>query len=131
MSDGIMKLDKSKRNKKDSYKPIPETKISKPEQTYRPDNEQSDRQNEKSKLEQKNNLSEGRRKKSGYSKSYRMIRVSSETAAKASAIKTALYLSSLDDVVAKGLDKVVSELNSDQRRLYQVFLDVERKKYEK
>ena len=58
-------------------------------------------------------------------------RVSTETISQLNTLKMVLGLYSQDDVVAKGLDYLVGNLNGPDRRYYNILLEVEKRRNNK
>ncbi|MCC4466862.1 hypothetical protein [Limosilactobacillus reuteri] len=123
---GELKLDKSKRK---TPKPIEETKISKPENSFNLEKfnkEKNKERTQKKSLDSENTTNSTNKKDK--TKLVRMVRVSKDTADKVNAIKGTLTLYSQDDVVSKGLDMIINSMDDGDRRLYEILLQVEKKK---
>lgn len=118
-------FDKSakKATKQHEPKPISKTEISKPQQTYDP--AKVELQMDKSTIREKKN-SAGR-PKSGR-KSYQVVRLQKKTVLKINALENALGIKTQDKTVERALDRVVDSLSSDEKRAYELWLEMFEKK---
>lgn len=106
------------RSTKGSVEPkaIPETKITKPRETFKVD------QLKKSKKTGPTHKRPVGRPKTG-TKTYQSIRVTKETAIRINAMKNTLQLMTQDDLLNDALDIVFKSLNADERRMYAIWHD--------
>lgn len=109
--------------KKKAPKPISETKISKPKETYNP--AKMTKQVEAS--YQKRPVG---RPKSGR-KSYQTVRLQKETVLKINALENALSIKTQDETVDQAIDRVLRSLITDEMRSYKLWLEMFEKKEDK
>ena len=114
------KKDEKKSNEK-KPRPVKKTNISKPQETYDP--LKATRKVEKE-LEQKRPVG---RPKSGR-KSYQTVRLLKTTVTKINALENALGIPTQDETVDQAIDRVISSLTTDEKRGYDLWLDMFKKK---
>lgn len=116
-----------KKNEKKKPRPISETKISKPKETYDPiaiTNEvEHDIKEEKPKKRRG-------RPKTGR-KNYTTVRLMQSTVIKINALENALGIKTQDETVDQALDRVINSLTSDEKRGYELWLEMFEKKENK
>lgn len=114
------------KGKKKTPRPISETKISKPAETYDPvkasQQVESDIQQEK-----KHDKRPVGRPKSGR-KSYKTVRLQKDTVEKINALENAFGLKTQDEAVSHAIDVVVRNMSTDERRGYELWLQMLEKK---
>lgn len=151
-----MELKKDPNRRRKGPKPIKETKASKPENRFSMKDIKVNKEDNKDTQENKNTSEEqdvrpntteetvstnednstqkkGKRRR-GRPKGNKvtgMVRVSTETISQLNTLKMVLGLYSQDDVVAKGLDYLVGNLNGPDRRYYNILLEVEKRRNNK
>ncbi|MGX5166259.1 DUF5388 domain-containing protein (plasmid) [Limosilactobacillus reuteri] len=108
-------------------RPIRETKISKPKETYNPTATttivERDLKVEKPKKRRG-------RPKTGR-KNYTTVRLMQSTVLKINALENALGIKTQDETVNQALDRVINSLTSDEKRAYDLWLDMFEKKEKK
>ena len=114
------KKDEKKSNEK-KPRPVKKTNISKPQETYEP--LKATRKVEKE-LEQKRPVG---RPKSGR-KSYQTVRLLKTTVTKINALENALGIPTQDETVDQAIDRVINSLTTDEKRGYDLWLDMFKKK---
>ncbi|MGO5391559.1 DUF5388 domain-containing protein [Lactobacillus amylovorus] len=114
------KKDEKKSNEK-KPRPVKKTNISKPQETYDP--LKATRKVEKE-LEQKRPVG---RPKSGR-KSYQTVRLLKTTVTKINALENALGIPTQDETVDQAIDRVINSLTTDEKRGYDLWLDMFKKK---
>lgn len=102
-------------------RPVKKTNISKPQETYDP--LKATRKVEKE-LEQKRPVG---RPKSGR-KSYQTVRLLKTTVTKINALENALGIPTQDETVDQAIDRVINSLTTDEKRGYDLWLDMFKKK---
>ena len=120
MSKFEFKKDEKKSNEK-KPRPVKKTNISKPQETYDP--LKATRKVEKE-LEQKRPVG---RPKSGR-KSYQTVRLLKTTVTKINALENALGIPTQDETVDQAIDRVINSLTTDEKRGYDLWLDMFKKK---
>ena len=110
-----------KKSKKKKPRPVKKTNISKPQETYDP--LKATRKVEKE-LEQKRPVG---RPKSGR-KSYQTVRLLKTTVTKINALENALGIPTQDETVDQAIDRVINSLTTDEKRGYDLWLDMFKKK---
>lgn len=122
----MAKFEFNKSTKKKAPKPITETKISKPKETYNPakmtKRVEADYQQEQPKKKRPVG-----RPKSGR-KSYQTVRLQKQTVLKINALENALGVSTQDATVDQAIDRVLNSLNADEKRAYKLWLEMFEKK---
>lgn len=120
------KFDKSA--KKKAPKPITKTKISKPKETYDPakmtKKVEADYQQEQPKKRRPGRPKSGR-------KSYQTVRLQKKTVLKINALENALGVPTQDATVDQAIERVLNSLNADEKRSYELWLEMFEKKEEK
>ena len=116
-------FDKSAKEK--APKPITETKISKPKETYDPT--KMTKQVEKDYQQERPKKKRPGRPKSGR-KSYQTVRLQKKTVLKINALENALGIKTQDETVDQALDRVINSLTSDEKRAYELWLEMFEKK---
>ena len=114
------KKDEKKSNEK-KPRPVKKTNISKPQETYDP--LKATRKVEKE-LEQTRPVG---RPKSGR-KSYQTVRLLKTTVTKINALENALGIPTQDETVDQAIDRVINSLTTDEKRGYDLWLDMFKKK---
>ena len=114
------KKDEKKSNEK-KPRPVKKTNISKPQETYDP--LKATRKVEKE-LEQKRPVG---RPKSGR-KSYQTVRLLKTTVTKINALENALGIPTQDETVDQAIDRVINSLTTDEKRGYDLWLNMFKKK---
>ena len=114
--------------KKKTPKPITETKISKPKETYNPTKMTKQVETEYQKQPKKKRPVG--RPKSGR-KSYQTVRLQKQTVLKINALENALSISTQDETVNQAIDRVLNSLNADEKRSYELWLEMFEKKENK
>ena len=114
-----------KSTKKKAPKPISETKISKPKETYDP--VKMTKQVEANYQRQPKKKRPVGRPKSGR-KSYQTVRLQKETVLKINALENALSIKTQDETVDQAIDRVLRSLNNDEMRSYKLWLDMFKRK---
>ena len=114
------KKDEKKSNEK-KPRPVKKTNISKPQETYDP--LKATRKVEKE-LEQKRPVG---RPKTGR-KSYQTVRLLKTTVTKINALENALGIPTQDETVDQAIDRVINSLTTDEKRGYDLWLDMFKKK---
>src|SRR5699024_1307849 len=103
-------------------RPIPKTDLSKPEETYDPlaitHKVESNLQHKKRPVG---------RPKTGR-KSYKTVRLLTSTVLKINALENALGIKTQDATVDQAIDRVINSLTSDERRAYNLWLEMFKKK---
>ena len=119
-------FDKSKKKitNKRSPRPITKTNISKPREMYDPTKVDVQIEHED---QQKNKKRPVGRPKSGR-KVYQTIRLQKQTVLKLNALENALGISTQDETVERALDRILNSLSTDEKRSYELWLDVFEKK---
>ena len=102
-------------------RPVKKTNISKPQETYDP---LKANQKIEQELEQKRPVG---RPKSGR-KSYQTVRLLKTTATKINALENALGIPTQDETVDQAIDRVINSLTTDEKRGYDLWLDMFKKK---
>ena len=113
-----------KKNAKKTPRPISETKISKPKETYNPASVTSEVEHDLK--EEKNKKSLGRPKTGR--KNYTTVRLMQSTVTKINALENALGIKTQDETVDQALDRVINSMTSDEKRAYKLWLDMFHKK---
>ncbi|MFR0539542.1 replication-associated protein RepC [Limosilactobacillus reuteri subsp. suis] len=117
-----------KSTKKKAPKPITETKISKPKETYNP--AKMTKQVEEDYQKQPKEKRPVGRPKSGR-KSYQTVRLQKKTVLKINALENALSVATQDATVAQAIERVLNSLTTDEKRSYELWLDMFEKKISK
>lgn len=124
----MAKFEFDKSSKKKVPKPITETKISKPKETYDPvkmtKQVEEDYQQDQPKKRRPGRPKSGR-------KSYQTVRLQKRTVLKINALENALSISTQDATVDQAIDRVLNSLNADEKRSYELWLEMFEKKEEK
>lgn len=118
-----LQFDKSSKKKP---KPITETVISKPKETYDPTKTTKKVEATYQQEQVKKKRSAGR-PKSGR-KSYQTVRLQKKTVQKINALENALSVSTQDATVDQAIDRVLNSLNADEKRSYELWLEMFEKK---
>ena len=112
--------------KKKSPKPITKTKNSKPKETYDPA-KMTKKVEEDYQEEQPKKKRPVGRPKSGR-KSYQTVRLQKKTVLKINALENALSISTQDTTVDQAIERVLNSLNADEKRSYELWLEMFEKK---
>lgn len=107
--------------KKKAPKPITETKISKPKETYNP--AKMTKQGEAEYQKQPKKKRPVGRPRSGR-KSYQTVRLQKKTVLKIDALENALSIKTQDETVNQAIDRVLRSLSNDEMRSYKLWLDM-------
>ena len=113
-----------KKNAKKTPRPISETKISKPKETYNPASVTSEVEHD---LKEEKNKTRRGRPKTGR-KNYTTVRLMQSTVTKINALENALGIKTQDETVDQALDRVINSMTSDEKRAYKLWLDMFHKK---
>lgn len=104
-------------------RPISETKISKPKETYNPATITN---------EVEHDLKEEPKKRRGRPrtgrKNYTTVRLMQNTVMKINSIENALGIKTQDETVDQALDRVINSMTSDEKRSYNLWLEMFEKK---
>ena len=121
----MAKFEFVKNTKKKAPKPITETKISKPKETYNPakmtKKVEEDYQKEQPKKRRPGRPKSGR-------KSYQTVRLQKSTVIKINALENALGITTQDETVDQAIDRVINNLTTDEKRGYDLWLEMFKKK---
>ncbi len=122
----MAKFEFKKDTKKEIKKPRPvkKTEISKPQETYDP---VKTTQKFEKELETKGEKRRVGRPKTGR-KSYQTVRLQKSTVIKINALENALGITTQDETVDQAIDRVINNLTTDERRGYNLWLDMFKKK---
>ena len=115
-----------KKDKKKTPRPISETKLSKPAETYDPVKASQQVEND-IKQEKKDDKRPVGRPKSGR-KSYKTVRLQKETVEKINALENAFSLKTQDEAVNHAIALVLRNMSTDERRGYDLWLTMLEKK---
>ena len=115
-----------KKDKNKTPRPISETKLSKPAETYDPVKASQQVEND-IKQEKKDDKRPVGRPKSGR-KSYKTVRLQKETVEKINALENAFSLKTQDEAVNHAIDLVLRNMSTDERRGYDLWLTMLEKK---
>ena len=124
----MAKFEFNKSAKKKAPKPITETKISKPKETYDP--AKMTKQVEEDYQQAQPKKKHPGRPKSGR-KSYQTVRLQKKTVLKINALENALSVSTQDATVDQAIERVLNSLNTDEKRSYELWLDMFEKRISK
>lgn len=113
-----------KKSAKKKPRPISETKISKPKETYNP--AATTTAVERGLKEEKPKKRRGRPKTGR--KNYTTVRLMQSTVTKINALENALGIKTQDETVDQALDRVINSLTSDEKRAYELWLEMFEKK---
>ena len=108
-------------------RPISETKISKPKETYNPT--ATTTAIERDLREEKPKKRRGRPKTGR--KNYTTVRLMQSTVLKINALENSLGIKTQDETVDQALDRVINSLTSDEKRGYELWLEMFEKKENK
>ena len=117
-----------KGTKKKTPKPITETKISKPRETYDP--AKMTKQVEEDYQQEQPRKRRPGRPRSGR-KSYQTVRLQKRTVLKINALENALSISTQDATVDQAIERVLNSMNADEKRSYELWLEMFERKEEK
>lgn len=121
----MAKFEFNKSAKKKAPKPITETKISKPKETYDPvkmtKQVEGDHQQERPKKKHPGRPKSGR-------KSYQTVRLQKKTVLKINALENALSVATQDATVDQAIERVLNSLTGDEKRAYELWLEMFEKK---
>ena len=121
----MAKFEFNKSAKKKAPKPITETKISKPRETYDPA-KMTKQVEEDYQKEQPKKKNPGR-PKSGR-KSYQTVRLQKKTVLKINALENEISVYKPDANVEQAIERVLNSLNADEKRAYDRWLEMFEKK---
>lgn len=116
-----------KKSEKKKPRPISETKISKPKETYDPTMITSEVEHN---LKEEKPKKRRGRPKTGR-KNYTTVRLMQSTVTKINALENALGIKTQDETVDQALDRVINSLTSDEKRAYDLWLEMFEKKESK
>lgn len=128
----MAKFQFDKSTKRKAPRPIAKTDITKPKESYDPS--KVSKQLEEAASRSSNTVTTGTKKrpvgrpKSGR-KSYQTVRLQKQTVLKINALENALSIPTQDETVDQAIDRVLNSLSSDEKRAYQLWLDMFEKKY--
>lgn len=105
-------------------RPISETKISKPKETYNPTVVTNEV--EQDIKEEKNKKRRGRPRTG--QKKYTTVRLTQSTVTKINALENALGIKTQDETIDQALNRVINSLTSDEKRGYELWLEMFEKK---
>lgn len=114
-----------KNAKKKAPKPITETKISKPKETYDP--AKITKQVKVDYQKQPNKNRPVGRPKSGR-KTYQTVRLQKKTVLKINALENTLGVPTQDATVDQAIERILNSLNADEKRSYELWFDMFEKK---
>lgn len=120
-------FDKSAKAKKRTPKPITKTEIAKPEETYDPSKAEMEMSKPATSAPKQKRLG---RPKSGR-KEYTVARLQKKTVLKINALENTLSLKNQDELVDRALDRILNSLDNDEKRAYELWLEVLEKKEDK
>lgn len=112
------------KSKKKTPKPIAETQISKPKETYDPIKTSSKVESD---FTSKTKKKKRGRPKSGR-KSYQTVRLLKPTVTKINALENALGATTQDEIINQAIDRIINNLTADEKRGYQIWLEMFEKK---
>ncbi|WHO86617.1 DUF5388 domain-containing protein [Limosilactobacillus oris] len=115
------------KNEKKKPRPISETKISKPKETYNPT--AMTNEVERNIMKEKPKRHRGRPKTGR--KKYTTVRLTQSTVTKINALENALSINTQDETVDQALDRVINSLTSDEKRGYELWLEMFEKRNNK
>lgn len=105
-------------------RPISETKISKPKETYNPTATTTAVERDLKGGKPK----KGRGRPKIGRKNYTTVRLMQNTVTKINALENALGIKTQDETVDQALDRVINSLTSDEKRAYELWLEMFEKK---
>ena len=122
----MAKFEFKKDTKKEAKKPRPvkKTEFSKPQETYDP---MKTTQKVEKDLETKVEKRRVGRPKTGR-KSYQTVRLQKSTVIKINALENALGITTQDETVDQAIDRVINNLTTDEKRGYDLWLEMFKKK---
>lgn len=120
-------FDKSAKAKKRTPNPIAKTEIAKPEETYDPSKAEMEMSKPATSAPKQKRLG---RPKSGR-KEYTVARLQKKTVLKINALENTLSLKNQDELVDRALDRILNSLDNDEKRAYELWLEVLEKKEDK
>lgn len=115
---------KFQKSEKKKPRPINETKLSKPNETYDPATTAIAVEQE---LKEEKPKKRRGRPKTGR-KHYTTVRLMQSTVTKINALENALGIKTQDETVDQALDRVINSMTSDEKRAYKLWLDMFQKK---
>lgn len=110
-----------KKGEKKKPRPISETKISKPKETYDPATTTTAVERDLKPKKRRGRPKTGR-------KNYTTVRLMQSTVTKINALENALGIKTQDETVDQALDRVINSLTSDEKRGYELWLEMFEKK---
>lgn len=116
-----------KKSKAKKTRPVEKTDISKPQETYDPL-----KANQKVEQELEKNTKNFSKRPVGRPrtgrKSYQTVRLLKSTVTKVNALENALGIATQDETVDQAIDRVINGLTTDEKRGYDLWLDMFKKK---
>lgn len=120
----------TKKNNSKKPRPVKKTNISNPQETYDPL-----KANQKVEEELKKNTEDITKRPVGRPKTgrktYQTVRLLKSTVTKINALENALGIATQDETVDQALDRVINGLTSDEKRGYNLWLEMFKKKENK
>lgn len=124
-------FDKSaKKKEKKAPRPIAKTDIAKPKESYDPNKVSQQLEEAASKATTTTKKRPVGRPKSGR-KSYQTVRLQKQTVLKINALENALSIATQDETVDRAIEQVLRSLSNDEKRAYQLWLDMLKKREKK
>lgn len=109
------------KSKKKTPKPIAETQISKPKETYDPIKTSSKVETGFTEKKKRGRPKSGR-------KAYQTVRLLKPTVTKINALENALGATTQDEIINQAIDRTINNLTADEKRGYQIWLEMFEKK---
>lgn len=126
----MAKFQFDKSAKKKAPRPIAKTDIAKPKESYDPNKVSQQLEEAASKATTTTKKRPVGRPKSGR-KSYQTVRLQKQTVLKINALENALSIATQDETVDRAIEQVLRSLSNDEKRAYQLWLDMLKKREKK
>ena len=130
----MAKFQFDKSAKKKAPRPIAKTNIAKPKESYDPNKVSQQLEEAASKANSHTATTTKKRPvgrpKSGR-KSYQTVRLQKQTVLKINALENALSIATQDETVDRAIEQVLRSLSNDEKRAYQLWLDMFKKREKK
>ncbi|MCZ0890981.1 replication-associated protein RepC [Ligilactobacillus saerimneri] len=126
----MAKFQFDKSAKKKAPRPIAKTDIAKPKESYDPNKVSQQLEEATSKATTTTKKRPVGRPKSGR-KSYQTVRLQKQTVLKINALENALSIATQDETVDRAIEQVLRSLSNDEKRAYQLWLDMFKKREKK
>lgn len=126
----MAKFQFDKSAKKKAPRPIAKTDIAKPKESYDPNKVSQQLEEAASKATTTTKKRPVGRPKSGR-KSYQTVRLQKQTVLKINALENALSIATQDETVDRAIEQVLRSLSNDEKRAYQLWLDMFKKREKK